>query len=112
MGILWVYGSSHPGLSLYSKQPRAYGTAYYAISFGTNVFLTALIVVRLLLYRRSHAAYIPKEHASQYLSIAALFVESAALYSVFAIAFLLTYAFDAPINQVWLGFAQAAQVCL
>ena len=41
---------------------------------------------------------------------AVLVVESAALYSAFAVAFLVSYALDAPINQIWLGFAQAAQV--
>ena len=53
MGTLWTLQSSHPGLSLYSAQPLAYGTAYYTLSLGTNVVLTALIVARLLAYRRA-----------------------------------------------------------
>lgn len=110
MGTLWTLQSSHPGLSLYSAQPLAYGTAYYAISLGTNVVLTILIVARLILYRRTHLAHLPPEHAQQYLSLAALIVESAALYTVFAVAFLVSYALNKPINQIWLGFAQAAQV--
>ena len=60
--------------------------------------------------RRAHAAHLPPEHTQHYLSLATLIVESAALYSAFAIAFLVSYALDAPINQIWLGFAQAAQV--
>ncbi|KAI0352273.1 hypothetical protein OH77DRAFT_1428820 [Trametes cingulata] len=109
MGTLWTLQSSHPGLSLYSKQPLAYGTAYYTISLGVNIILTALIIARLLMYRRTHLAHLPPEHAQQYLSLAALIVESAALYSVFAIAFLVSYAMNAPINQIWLGFASGAQ---
>ena len=110
MGTLWTLQSSHPGLSLYSKQPLAYGTAYYAISLGTNIVLTALIVLRLLMFRREHAAHLSSAHAKQYLSLATLIVESATLYSGFAVAFLVSYALNKPINQIWLGFAQAAQV--
>lgn len=113
MGTLWTLQSSHPGLSLYSKEPLAFGTAYYAISLGTNIVLTALIVARLLVYRRAHLAQLGTEHTREYLSAATLIIESAALYSAFAIAFLVSYALNNPINQIWLGFAQAAQVlCL
>ena len=110
MGTLWTLQSSHPGLSLYSKEPLAFGTAYYTLSLGTNIVLTVLIVASLIIYRRAHAAHLPPEHTQHYLSLATLIVESAALYSAFAIAFLVSYALDAPINQIWLGFAQAAQV--
>ncbi|KAI0658354.1 hypothetical protein C8Q70DRAFT_1054946 [Cubamyces menziesii] len=109
MGTLWTLQSSHPGLSLYSKQPLAYGTAYYTLSLGVNIILTFLIIGRLLMYRRTHLAHLPAAHAQQYLSLATLIVESAALYTVFAIAFLVSYAMNAPINQVWLGFASGAQ---
>ena len=110
MGTLWTLQSSKPGLSLYSKEPLAFGTAYYATSLGLNVVLTALIVLRLLMFRRQLLAHLPPEHARQYLSIVSLIVESASLYSAFAIAFLVSYALNKPINQVWLGFTQAAQV--
>ncbi|KAM5533526.1 hypothetical protein V8D89_012805 [Ganoderma adspersum] len=109
MGTLWTLQSSFPGLSLYSKQPLAFGTSYYAISLGLNIVLTALILVRLLMYRRTHLAHLPSGHAQQYLSLATLIIESAALYSIFAIMFLVSYAMNKPINQVWLGFVQAAQ---
>ena len=111
MGILWIVHSSQPGLSLYSSLPRAFGTAYFAISLSTNIVMTALIVSRLVAYRRKHLAYLSSEHTQHYLSIATLVIESAALYSAFAVTFLVSYALDAPINQVWLAFGQAAQVC-
>ena len=50
MGILWTIQSSHPDLSLYSKEPLAFGTAYYAISLGTNILLTVLIVTQGLCF--------------------------------------------------------------
>lgn len=110
MGTLWTLQSSQPGLSLYSSLPMAYGTSYYAVSLGLNIILTVLISLRLLLNRRSLIACLPKEHASHYLSLIAIIVESAAIYSLFAILFLITYAVDDPSNQVLLAFASSAQV--
>ena len=110
LGTLWTLQASHPGLSLYSKEPLAFGTAYFSLSLGANVILTALILVRLVMYRRTHLAHLPPGHARHYLSLATLVVESAALYSVFAVMFLVSYALNKPINQIWLGTAQSAQV--
>ncbi|KAI9062691.1 hypothetical protein FKP32DRAFT_1612444 [Trametes sanguinea] len=109
MGTLWTLQSSHPGLSMYSKQPMAYGTAYYTLSLGTNVVLTILIIMRLLAYRRALLEHLPSAHSQHYVSLISIIVESAALYSVFAVAFLVSYAINAPINQMWLAFAVSAQ---
>ncbi|KAI0701261.1 hypothetical protein C8T65DRAFT_741786 [Cerioporus squamosus] len=91
MGTLWTLQSSQPNLSMYSAEPLAFGTAYYTLSLGVNIILTALITLRLMIYRRTHLAHLPPQHAKQYLSLATVVIESAALYSI------------------WLGFAQAAQ---
>ncbi|RPD64750.1 hypothetical protein L226DRAFT_607814 [Lentinus tigrinus ALCF2SS1-7] len=109
MGTLWTLQSSQPNLSMYSAEPLAFGTAYYTLSLGLNIILTILITLRLMIYRRTHLVHLPPQHARQYLSLATVIVESAALYSAFAIAFLVSYAMNQPINQIWLGFAQAAQ---
>ncbi len=110
MGTLWTLQSSQPGLSLYSALPLAYGTSYYAISLSVNIILTILITLRLVLYRRSIMARLPAEYAAHYVSLAAIIVESAAIYSVFAVLFLITYAVNNPSNQVLLAFASSAQV--
>ncbi len=110
MGALWTIESTRPGQSLYDRVPRAFGVAYFSLSLGVNVVLTTLIVARLLAFRRANAAFLPPDHAARYLSLASLIVESAALYSLFAVAFLISYGLNAPVNQVLLGFAQAAQV--
>ena len=112
MGTIWTLQSSQPGLSLYSDVPLAYGTAYYVISLSVNIILTILITIRLFMYRRTVLATLPAEHAKQYVSLAAIMVESAALYSILALMFIVTYAIDNPLNQAFLGAASAAQVCI
>ncbi|KAJ7287015.1 hypothetical protein C8J57DRAFT_1049780 [Mycena rebaudengoi] len=109
MGTLWTLQSSKPTLSMYSALPQAYGTAYYSISLGANVIITVLIIGRLVAYRKSFVESVAPELARHYISLAAVFVESAALYSVFAILFLVTYAVNDPTNQIWLGVASGAQ---
>jgi hypothetical protein len=88
----------------------AYGTSYYAISLGVNIILTILIIVRLLMYRRRILGTLPDDYAKQYTGIATIIVESAAVYSLCALLFLVTYAVNNPANQFLLAIASAAQV--
>ena len=109
MGVLWTLQSSQPGLSFYSALPLAYGTSYYAISLSVNIVLTLLITLRLLQYRRTVVQAMSAEYARHYVSLVAVLIESAALYSVFALVFLITYAVNNPLNQIALAIAQASQ---
>ncbi|KAJ7736865.1 hypothetical protein B0H16DRAFT_110334 [Mycena metata] len=109
MGTLWTLESSQPTLSLYSALPLAYGTSYYAISLSSNIILTLLIIGRLIVYRRTLTKTLSPELASTYISLATVVVESAALYSITAILFLITYAINNPTNQIWLAVASASQ---
>ncbi|KAJ7072836.1 hypothetical protein C8F01DRAFT_262458 [Mycena amicta] len=109
LGTLWTFYSTRPASSFYSTLPMHIGTAYYAVSLGANIILTLLIIGRLVVYRRTLLETLPAELATHYISLATVIVESAALYSVFAVLFLITYALNNPTNQVWLGVASACQ---
>lgn len=110
MGTLWTLQSSQPGLSLYSKIPMEYGTSYYIISLSVNIFLTILITLRLLLYRRRIIGTLAPEHGKHYFSLITIVIESAASYSTFALLFIVTYALNNPINIIFLGIASPMQV--
>jgi len=109
VGTLWTLESSHPGLYIHRKLPQAYGTAYYVISLSINITLTILIMIRLFMYRRSILRVLPEEHGRDYVSLATIVVESAALYSVFALIFVITFATNNPLSQIFLSIASAAQ---
>ena len=111
LGTIWCLQSTNPGLSLYSKVPIAFGTAYYVLSLSVNIVVTILIVFRLVMHRRAILESLPPEHASHYLSVATIIVESAALYSLFSLAFIITYAVSNPINQIFLTLSSTSQVC-
>ena len=110
MGTLWTLQSSQPGLSLYSALPLAYGTSYYVISLSVNIILTILITIRLLLFRRQVASALSPEYGKQYVSLATIIIESAAIYSLFALLFIISYAVNNPINQIFLTLASISQV--
>ena len=107
---MWTYQSSQPGLSLYSQLPLDIGTAYYTTSLGVNVLLTALIILRLLLHRRAVLRILPADYTKHYLSVTTIVVESVMFYSIFALGFIITYAIDNPINQVFMYLGSACQV--
>jgi hypothetical protein len=81
LGILWIMYSVSK--SPHSSLPRTIGTSYYAVSLGLNILLTALIVIRLLIFR-----------------------------PILALIFIITYACDNPLNQVFLAVASAGQVAI
>jgi hypothetical protein len=111
MGIIWAYQSCLPGLSgLYSSVPLAVGTAYYVSSLGANILLTILIISRLLIHRKAVTNVLPEGYAKQYLSVTAIIVESAVLYSVFALAFVISYALNNPVNQLFMILGSTCQV--
>ncbi len=110
LGAIWTLQSSHPELAIYRSVPLAFGTAYYAVSLALNVILTALITGRLLAYRRAHIALLPADHARQYLCLVAVVVESTAIHTAAAIAFVTSYGLSAPANVLLMGLASAAQV--
>ena len=107
---MWAYQSSRPGLSLYSQLSVKIGTAYYATSLGVNLLLTILIITRLLLYRKAVLKSLPAGYTKHYVSVATIIVESVLLYSIFALAFIITYALNNPMNQIFLYMGSACQV--
>ncbi|KAJ7669612.1 hypothetical protein B0H17DRAFT_1209680 [Mycena rosella] len=76
---------------------------------SVNIIISILIITRLLMYRRRLLANVPGAYAAHYISVVTIVVESSALYSVFAVLFLITYAIGQPSSQIWLGVASATQ---
>ena len=111
LGIIWAYQSSRPGLeSMYSHLAIDIGTAYYVTSLGVNVVLTTLIILRLVHLRTVVLKILPADYTKHYMSAVTIVVESVLVYSIFALAFIITYALDNPMNQVFLYMGSGCQV--
>jgi len=66
--------------------------AYLSISVSTNFIYTILVTGRLLFMRKQIRAALGEEHSKIYTSVAAMVVESSALYSAFGVLYVITFA--------------------
>ncbi|RXW17958.1 hypothetical protein EST38_g7901 [Candolleomyces aberdarensis] len=68
------------------------GTAYWSLSIGMNIIITSAIAGRLLKMRANIRKVLGPNHSSPYTSVLSMIVESAALYTSWAILFLVPFA--------------------
>ena len=77
---------------------------------GVNVLLTLLIVLRLQIVRSRVKANLGVHHASQYLSITSMLVESAAISTAVSLLFLIPYTMHSYTATVFQGLTGLIQV--
>ncbi|KAG9310501.1 hypothetical protein JVU11DRAFT_9647 [Chiua virens] len=75
---------------------------YFSLVLALNVILTIAIVLRLLHFRYRITSVMGPKYGSQYTSIAMMLIESAALYSIVSIAFVVLFAVGNAVSQVFL----------
>ncbi|KXN82729.1 hypothetical protein AN958_02221 [Leucoagaricus sp. SymC.cos] len=101
-GILFLKQVGTVSQSPWDSSGINFTIPYYAMSLALNIIITILIVLRLLVYRHRIVKAMGKGHGSQYTSLAAIIVESAAIYSTFALLFLIPFALNSPVSQLFL----------
>ena len=105
LAIAQVVFSSLPNGNFFGGQAARVATAFYVLTVCLNIVLTGLLCGRLLRISKNVSRSLGKENAKVYTSAAAILVESSALYSVFGIMYLVTYALGVPIadlfGQLW-----------
>ncbi|KAG1790846.1 uncharacterized protein HD556DRAFT_681706 [Suillus plorans] len=107
-GILWL-------LQLTSNSPFFttninYTVPYLGLSLALNIIITIVIVLRLLTYRHRISKVLGSGYGTQYTSIAAMIVESAALYSAFSLALLILFLINNPIFAAFIELLPQIQV--
>lgn len=85
---------------------------FFALSLGLNILLTLAIALRLVIFRRHVVSVLGKGYGSQYTSIAAMIVESAALFSIFSILFIVPFALNKPLNNIFVQSLNHVQACI
>jgi len=92
MSISLLVAMTRPDATFWTAASVNFGLAYWSLSVSLNIILTVLIVVRLLSARNAVRKALGRQHSEMYTSLAALLVESASLYSVTGLVFIITYA--------------------
>lgn len=98
------------GSNLWAPRAIRWGIAVGVQSVFLNILLTLLIVGRLLYIRRKMFTCVGLEHGRQYVSISAMLIESATLYSVCAVMFLICYALNSYVQNLIISSLMQVQV--
>lgn len=86
--------------------------SYYVMSLALNIVVTFLIAGRLLVYRYQMSKVMGAQHTSTYANIVAIVVESTALYSIFAVLFIVPFGIGNPVGSLFLQVVSQVQVCV
>ncbi|KAH7882884.1 hypothetical protein F5I97DRAFT_1977455 [Phlebopus sp. FC_14] len=87
--------------TLGSTVPTTYALAYSGTSLVLNLTTTAIIVGRLLMYRRRVTKIFGPGHGSHYSTAAALIIESASLYTGFLLLIIVPFTINNPISNTF-----------
>lgn len=74
--------------------------AFLCITVGMTVIYTLLVVGRLLRYRRQTESFVSKEHLRTYDEVMTMVVESAVVYSIFGVIFIISFALHTYISNL------------
>jgi len=114
MGMLFLKQVGTVSASPWDTSGINWTIPYYVMSLALNILVTILIVLRLLLCRSRVTSLLGKKHGAQYTSVAAMIIESAAIYSTFSLLFLIPFAINTTtslaLSQLFLQALSPVQV--
>ncbi|XP_006453825.1 hypothetical protein AGABI2DRAFT_213298 [Agaricus bisporus var. bisporus H97] len=108
LAVVQLVLSGKPGGNFFGKETTVYGTPYYVITIGLNIFVTTMIYGRIQWLIGALSGTRVKRSIKScrlYVSPAGAFIESAALYSIVGILYLVPYATESQtaicFGQIW-----------
>ncbi|KZW00978.1 hypothetical protein EXIGLDRAFT_793567, partial [Exidia glandulosa HHB12029] len=103
IGCLLLAQIGHPGSSIWQRVTFNLFITFWGIELSTTIFVTTLIVGRLLYVRAKMKKIMGRSYRCPYLSIAAILIESGLMYSVGGIVFVICYTINTPFQNVILN---------
>ncbi|TFK24220.1 hypothetical protein FA15DRAFT_756680 [Coprinopsis marcescibilis] len=101
MSLCLTVSMTGKGDVFWSHSAINFALAYWSLSIALNVSLTILISGRLfILRRRTNQALGNSAHSKPYISLLSMLVESAALYSLWVVVFIILYARHSPAQHI------------
>lgn len=130
MSLVVLDESVHIGESFWSNTAVKFVLGYYSLTVALTILSTGLLLARLLLVRSQTIKILGtyqqlstlvrlcgssvisghSESSAQYLTVAAILVESSAVYTIWAIIFIGLYAVNSPYQDIFLSTISAVQV--
>ncbi|KAF9030391.1 hypothetical protein BJ165DRAFT_1519976, partial [Panaeolus papilionaceus] len=111
LGLVTLIESSLPSQSFWSAIAVKFATAYYAVVTTYTIVITLFMVFRILSVRSNIIKAMGRsDFGGQYLNIAAMIIESSALYTVWGIVFLALYLRNNEVENVFLATLSQVQI--
>lgn len=111
MSCLLLAQIENPTVGFFASTSVNFALAYWSISIATTLLLTVLIVCRLLFMRyKLRKVLSADDRNSPYTSLSAMLIESAFLYAVTALIFIITFAKNDPVQNLVLPVLGQVQV--
>lgn len=98
--IALLVAMTKPGADFWTNEAVKFSISYWSLSISLNIILTLLISGRILFIRNRVKMSLGAYHAKTYTSLVAVLVESAALYSVTGLIFIVSYARNSPFQNI------------
>ncbi|KAH0831246.1 hypothetical protein J3R83DRAFT_13860 [Lanmaoa asiatica] len=109
-GSLWVIIVSQPAQSATGWMSFSFLFPYLSVSLAINIFICILTVLRLLYHRACISRVLGPGYGMLYTSFAAMIVESAAVYAICSLLYLVPYAINSPLANAFMQILGEAQV--
>jgi hypothetical protein len=109
-GVSYLYQESRA--EAYNPALASYGISYFSISLSLNVLLTLMIVTKLILHKRNLRKALGAHSSSGvYTDLAAMLIESYALYAVAFLIYTVPWAVDSWVTPLFSKVLPSIQVC-
>ncbi|KAG1744677.1 uncharacterized protein EDB91DRAFT_1220872 [Suillus paluster] len=103
-GILVLITSGSPNGDFYEGLAARVGLVYFSLTIGLNVATTCLICGRIMFHAMRMRDHLGPEVSKTYFTAVAMVVESALPYTLFGIAFLVSFGLDSDTSILFLTF--------
>lgn len=108
--ILLLHEVVKPGGTLWVPESVNLALIFWSLSIANNVLLTLSIAGYLLYMRLQIGRILGPNQAAPYITVSAILIESAFLYTAFGLAFLIPLAVDSQVNLIFIQVLPQVQV--
>ncbi|KAJ3476308.1 hypothetical protein NLI96_g11250 [Meripilus lineatus] len=102
LSVLTLVQSALPGANLWTRITFSFAVPYWSLSISINILLTLMIIYRLVTTRNLLISALGKEHARDYTSLIAVTIESASIYSIVSLIYIVAFARNSAVQNLCL----------
>ncbi|KAG1734760.1 uncharacterized protein EDB91DRAFT_587063 [Suillus paluster] len=109
-GTMWLVIMSSPTKATSGWMSIRFLFPYTCVALAINIIVSLLTVLRLLHHRRRLSKILGPGHGAIYASFAAIVIESASIYSICSLLYLIPFVVHNPLSDVFLQILGEAQI--